>query len=102
MGWLPGVLRAPVGDGWDGASPVARGKGGEEGGPWSRRGQRPLGCARLTVTAGQEGDGDCRPDHVSPHRRGAHNPSRREGAASARGRPGKRKLCHVRGTGQRG
>lgn len=41
-------------------------------------------------------------DRASPPPNGVHNPPGREGAASARRRPWKRKLCHVTGTGQRG
>ncbi|GLX52172.1 hypothetical protein Shyhy01_51220 [Streptomyces hygroscopicus subsp. hygroscopicus] len=99
---MPGAVLAPVGDGWGGASAAGSGNGGEDGVPWSWQCQRPCGHVRLTVASAQGPCSGGSPDRVSPRPGGAHNPSRREGAASARGRPGKRKLCHVRGTGQRG
>lgn len=42
------------------------------------------------------------PDRASTHPSGTDNPSPAKGAASARGRPWKRKLWLVTGTGQRG
>ncbi|GGQ31372.1 hypothetical protein GCM10010279_44480 [Streptomyces mutabilis] len=89
----------------------ARHHGARVPSPRGLRHFRPLTRARpnaRTAAAGWEGRRHpgrtdlAFPDRSSTLPPGTDNPSPREGAASARGRPWKRKLWHVTGTGQRG